>query len=230
MMVSPWDTRSPTLILMPPTVPAAGDGISIVALSDSSVISGSSALMVVAFLDQDLDHRHVLEVADIGNLDLDRVIGSRRRAVAGLDSAGRGGGVLPQPFLRRDGGPALRLQQDDQVALGDAVAGLHLDLADRAGLGARHLQRRLVGLQRQQRVFHRHLVAGLHVDLDDRHVLEVADIGNADFDHAHGAALQRVGWMVSAAGHRTSRRTSSSTWQRCRVKRAASAPSITRWS
>ena len=44
-MVSPWDTRSPTLILMAPTVPAAGDGISIVALSDSSVISGSSALI-----------------------------------------------------------------------------------------------------------------------------------------------------------------------------------------
>ena len=41
-MVSPWDTRSPTLILNPATVPAAGDGISIVALSDSSVTSGSS--------------------------------------------------------------------------------------------------------------------------------------------------------------------------------------------
>jgi hypothetical protein len=45
MMASPWDTRSPTLILNPATVPAAGDGISIVALSDSSVISGSSALI-----------------------------------------------------------------------------------------------------------------------------------------------------------------------------------------
>src|SRR3954469_2885336 len=45
MMVSPWDTRSPTLIRMAPTVPAARDGISIVALSDSSVITGSSALI-----------------------------------------------------------------------------------------------------------------------------------------------------------------------------------------
>ena len=192
MMVSPWDTRSPTLILMP------ANGARrrrrdlhrrLVGFQRHQRVFGAD---LVAFLDQDLDHRHVLEVADIGNLDLDRVVGPRRGAVTRLDIAGRGGGVLPQPFLRRDGGPALRLQQDDQVALRDAVAGLHLDLADRAGLGARHLQRRLVGLQRQQRVFHRHLVAGLHVDLDDRHVLEVADIGNADFDHAHGAALQRV--------------------------------------
>jgi len=45
MMVSPWDTRSPTLMLNPATVPEDGDGISIVALSDSRVISGSSALI-----------------------------------------------------------------------------------------------------------------------------------------------------------------------------------------
>ena len=37
-------------------------------------------------------------------------------------------------------------------------------------------------------------------------------------------------WMVLASSTGRSRRTSSSTWQRCRVNRAASAPSITRWS
>ena len=227
-MVSPWDTRSPTLILM------RADGARrrrrdlhrrLVGFQRHQRVFGAD---LVAFLHQDLDDRHVLEVADVGNLDLDRVIGSRRRAVARLAIAGRGGGVLPQPFLGRDRGPALGFQQDDQVAFRDLVAGLHLDLADRAGLRARHLQRRLVGLQRQQRVFHRHLVAGLHVDLDDRHVLEVADIGNADFDHAHGQLSSVSG--DGTGGHRTSRRTSSSTWQRCREKRAASAPSITRWS
>jgi hypothetical protein len=39
-------TRSPTLTCTPRTVPAAGDGTSIVALSDSRVSSGSSALAI----------------------------------------------------------------------------------------------------------------------------------------------------------------------------------------
>jgi hypothetical protein len=38
----PSDTVSPTLTLSSLTTPAAGEGTSIVALSDSSVISGSS--------------------------------------------------------------------------------------------------------------------------------------------------------------------------------------------
>ncbi len=42
-MTLPWLTLSPTLTLMSLTVPAAGEGTSIVALSDSSEISGSSA-------------------------------------------------------------------------------------------------------------------------------------------------------------------------------------------
>src|SRR5918994_6266563 len=43
---SPSETRSPTLTVTSATMPAAGEGTSIDALSDSSVISGSSALMV----------------------------------------------------------------------------------------------------------------------------------------------------------------------------------------
>ena len=39
----PWATRSPTLTETALTVPAAGAGTSMVALSDSRVISGSSA-------------------------------------------------------------------------------------------------------------------------------------------------------------------------------------------
>ena len=60
---------------------------------------------------------------------------------------------------------------------------------------------------------------GLDVHLDDRDVLEVADVGDLDLDR-----------HVSGPPQSTSRRTSSRTWHRWRVKRAASAPSITRWS
>jgi hypothetical protein len=50
--------------------PAAGEGISIEALSDSTVNSDCST-DGVAHLDQQLDHGHVLEVADIGHAHLD---------------------------------------------------------------------------------------------------------------------------------------------------------------
>ena len=42
----PSETRSPSATLIAVTLPAAGDGTSIVALSDSSSISGSSAATV----------------------------------------------------------------------------------------------------------------------------------------------------------------------------------------
>jgi hypothetical protein len=42
MMTSPGDTLSPTLTLMPRTTPASGAGTSMVAFSDSSVISAAS--------------------------------------------------------------------------------------------------------------------------------------------------------------------------------------------
>src|SRR4051812_38524300 len=45
-MTVPSETVSPTDTLSSPTVPAAGDGTSIVALSDSSVMSGSSSATV----------------------------------------------------------------------------------------------------------------------------------------------------------------------------------------
>ncbi len=67
------DTLSPTLTFSSLTTPSTGDGTSIVALSDSSVTSESSALHRVARLHQHLDDRHVLEVADVGDLDFDVV-------------------------------------------------------------------------------------------------------------------------------------------------------------
>ena len=55
------------------TVPAKGDGTSIVALSDSSVTRACVLADLVALGDQDLDHRDVVEVADVGDLDFRRV-------------------------------------------------------------------------------------------------------------------------------------------------------------
>ena len=67
----PIETLSPTFATTSARAPAIGEGTSIVALSDSSVISDCSAFTDVARLDQDLDNRNVLEIADIGNFHVD---------------------------------------------------------------------------------------------------------------------------------------------------------------
>ena len=69
----PSETVSPTATLSSATVPARGAGMSIVALSDSSVMSGSSAATSSPARDQHLDDRHVGEVADVGDLHLDEI-------------------------------------------------------------------------------------------------------------------------------------------------------------
>jgi hypothetical protein len=66
----PLETLSPTLSLISFTTPAFGDGISIVALSDSSVMSDCSLVDSIARLDQYFDDFHLLEVADVRNNDL----------------------------------------------------------------------------------------------------------------------------------------------------------------
>ena len=62
----PADTRSPTLTLSAVILPAAGDGMSIVALSVSSVMSPCSAATRVAGLDEHLDDLDVGKVTKIG--------------------------------------------------------------------------------------------------------------------------------------------------------------------
>ena len=73
MITLPSLTLSPTLIGMALTTPGCGAGTSIVALSDSSETSGVLGLHGVADLHEHLDHRHVLEVADVGHLDVDQI-------------------------------------------------------------------------------------------------------------------------------------------------------------
>ncbi len=95
MITLPSLTLSPTLTLIACTTPGSGAGTSIVALSDSSEISGVFGLHRVADLDEDLDHRHVLEVADVGHAHLGhagrRADRRRRRADARLGRFGRRG-------------------------------------------------------------------------------------------------------------------------------------------
>ena len=55
-----------------------------------------------------------------------------------------------------------------------------MELADHAGERRGHVHRRLVGLEREQRVVERDRVARRDVDLDDRDVLEVADVRDLD--------------------------------------------------
>ena len=50
-------------------MPPNGAGTSIVALSDSSVTSGSSAATLSPGRDQQLDHRYLVEVPDVGDRD-----------------------------------------------------------------------------------------------------------------------------------------------------------------
>ena len=76
---------------------------------------------------------------------------------------------------------------------------LTLHLADRPGERRRHVHRRLVGLEREQRVVDRHRVAGRDEDLDDRDVLEVADVRNFDRDGVGRGAHTVVGIGASAS-------------------------------
>ena len=178
--------------------------------------------------DMDLDDLHALEVADVGDLDLDRLVDAGRASHSPRAPPSRASRVLVDPLLGRDGGGTLGLEREDHTPLRDLVAELDLELGHRARLRRGHVHGGLVALQGQERVVDRDLLPRADMDLDDRDVLEVTDVGDLDLD-GHGISL-RVRGSGAGAGQRTSRRTSSSTVQRCRAKRAASAPSITRWS
>ena len=104
------------------------------------------------------------------------------------------------------------LQREDRRALGDLVADLDEQLPDRAGLRGRDVHARLVGLEHDQRILGRDGVAGRDQHLDHGDVGEVPDVRDGDLAHS------------------SARRMSARTPERCVVKRAASAPSTTRWS
>src|SRR5205085_1456843 len=96
-------------------------------------------------------------------------------------------------FRFRSGRSALLpcLEHEDRHALRHLITGLDLDLFHDAGGRRRYLHRRLVGLQRDERLFLRDGVARLDQHFDDLDFLEVADVGD-DYRLIHtvtGSAL-----------------------------------------
>ena len=141
----------------------------------------------VACLHQDFDDRHVLEVADIRDRDVDRRGLGRGRRGGGLGGRRRSG------LGGRRGARGLAsasVDARDQRPHRDFVADLRHDLGDRAGDRRRHVHRRLVGLERHQRLLGLHDVARFDQDLDHRNILEVADIGNVHVDFRHRRSPQ----------------------------------------
>ena len=128
---------------------------------------------------------------------------------------------------RRRGGDRHRGQrlaghdQRQHRALGDSVADLDAQLAHYARERRRHVHRRLVALEGDQCVVLGDRLADRDQHLDDRHVLEVAERGNAHL--AHGPGRLAHGTTASSSA-----RTSASVAASAVVKRAASAPSMTR--
>jgi hypothetical protein len=89
-------------------------------------------------------------------------------------------------------------EDGQQVADVDDVAHLDLELFEHAGGGRRDFHRGLVGLHRDQRLLDLDGVAGLDQDFNDGDILEVADVGDADFDRAGGGG-SRSGCRHGAA-------------------------------
>ena len=87
--------------------------------------------------------------------------------------------------LGRRGRAARLLHQRDQGPGVDHVAQLDPDLLDYACDGRRNLHGRLVGFDRQERVFRLDRVARFDQDFDHGYILEVTDVGNEYFLQCH---------------------------------------------
>src|SRR5208282_4298009 len=68
-------------------------------------------------------------------------------------------------------------------AFGHLIADLDFDISNRAGAWRRHIHRRFVRFERDQRVFQLHVVAGFNENLDYRHVFVITNVGDFDLDH-----------------------------------------------
>ena len=108
-----------------------------------------------------------------------------------------------------------RIDRHERTALGYAVADLDVNGNNGARLFRRNVHRRLVGLERNQRVLDRDHIAGRRQDLDNLDVLEVAKIRNRQLGGHQGIACSSLS-------------TSASFSPRNVVKRTAWAPSMTR--
>ncbi len=133
------------------------------------------------------EHHHLgMNVAALGHIARTRrgSRGARRRRLTRAPVSAVASCAHPLVFgfrgLRR--GRLGRLQRGDHRALGDAVTDRNVHLRNLARVGARHVHRRLVAFQRDERLLDVHRVAAVDEHLDDLHVLEVTDVGNFYFD------------------------------------------------
>ena len=120
--------------------------------------------------------------------------GGRRRRWGGRHRFGRGDRrfrlhhrfrlLLDHEARRLAQRPVARLEHGDRRALADPVADGDQDAGHRARHGGGDVHRRLVGLQRDERVVDVDQVAYAHEHLDDGHVAVVADVGNPDLGRA----------------------------------------------
>ena len=172
------DTLSPTLTLIRCTMPPSGAGTSIVALSDSSVTSAILGLHRIARLHQ---------TSITGTSLKSPMSGTRTSATPAGALVGAGGadtavfGAAARRRGRRAPESSMRITLPSLTLSPTLTLTSLTSPRDRR----RHVHRRLVRLERDERVLRLHGVARLDHDLDDRHVLEVADVRNFDFDHAH---------------------------------------------
>ncbi len=143
--------------------------------------------------DQDLDHGHVGEVADVGQDHRDdfTVRPARRTRSGRLGRGGRTGGGFLDRRPRRLG---LGLQGQQRGSLADPIADLDLELPDQTAARRRDLHGRLVALQGEQRLLGLDPVPGRDQDLDDLDVGEVPDVGQQDvFDGCHALSSWACG-------------------------------------
>ena len=103
----------------------------------------------------------------------------RLRLLLGLVCLGRGRSLRLGSLRRRLGTGDLEVT--DQVALGHGVAFLDGKLHHLALVGARDVHGRLVGFQRDQRVFLVDLITDGHGHLDDRHAVAAGEIRDTQF-------------------------------------------------
>ena len=117
------------------------------------------------------------------------------------------------------------LEREDHAAFAHLVADLDPQLLYRARGGRRHVHRRLVGFQCDERILGLDRIARFDEYLDDRHVLEVADIGNLDLDRAHVIRVEALrllsSWWVGFLPYLISREKSRSNDLRLRVRPCA---------
>ena len=194
---------SPTLTTISVILPAAGDGTSMLALSDSSVTIGCSASTVSPAFTR------ISMTGTSLKSPMSGIVMSIVAAFAGAGDAAFGGGAAAAfagaalvffsgaaaagAVALAGAASAFPLSPDvdacDQRPHRHFVADLRENLGDGAFHGRRHVHRRLVGFERNQRLLRLDDVARLHQHLNDRHVTEVADIGNLHVDFRHRRSL-----------------------------------------